>query len=385
MNTKLKHISLLSATVFLMNFLNGCNLPVANLTGDQVMEKDQNLIVQANISMDESNINSLAAGQISDVLVSEGDIVTKDQQLVVLDSDSVQAQKDSAEAAVTQAEAGVKQAQSAKKQAEATLQSVINGATQEELDQLKGAVEIAKSNIDNAQSAYNVAKEMYERYKALYDNGSTSKAELEAKEASFQSAETALNNAKSNLDINNAKYTQAVNGATAEDIAKAQSGVDQAQASIEKAEGALAQAKASVANVNSALNKCTLSAPIDGIVKTVNVKNGDVVSSGMPSVVITDIYNPYITCNVNETDLSKVELGQEVTIKLPAYENQEVKGKVVNINKNADFATKKATNDNGSFDILSYGVKVEFEDMEELDSLGITPRADMTVFVDFGK
>ena len=43
---------------------------------------------------------------------------------------------------------------------------------------------------------------------------------------------------------------------------------------------------------------------------------------------------------------------------------------------------KKATNDNGDFDILSYGVKVEFKDLEKLD---IDLHAGMTAFVDFGK
>lgn len=89
-------------------------MPLANLTGNEIMEKSQNLIVQANISMDESNINSLTSGQISEVLVREGDIVTKGQQLVVLDSDSVQSQKDVAEVAVVQAEAVIKQATAAK-------------------------------------------------------------------------------------------------------------------------------------------------------------------------------------------------------------------------------------------------------------------------------
>lgn len=377
---KVKKIVLLSTMIFAMNSIVGCNL-----TGNEVIAKNQTLIVQANISMDESNINSLTSGQISEVLVNEGDIVTKDQQLVVLDSDSVKAQKDQAEAGVSQAEAGVRQASAAKEQAEATLQSVKNGATQEEIEQLKSAIEIAKSNIDNAQSAYDLAKEMYDRYSALYDAGATSKAELEGKEVNLQSAKTTLDNAKSNLDINSEKYTKAVNGATAEDIAKAQAGVDQAQAAVEKAQGALDQAKATVDNVNTILNKCTLVSPVDGVVKTVNVKNGDMVSSGMPNVVVTDIYNPYITCNIKETDLSKVDLNQEVTIKLPAYEDQEFKGKVVSINKNADFATKKATNDNGSFDILSYGVKVEFEDLDELENLGVSLRANMTTFVDFGK
>ena len=121
------------------------------------------------------------------------------------------------------------------------------------------------------------------------------------------------------------------------------------------------------------------------LVNKEDLKNGDLVSSGMPTVLVTETSNPSMTCNIKETDLDKVDLGQEVTIKLPAYDNQEFKGKVTNINKNADFATKKATNDNGDFDILSYGVKVEFDDLEELSDKGITLRANMTTFVDFGK
>lgn len=111
---KLKKTILLSTIILAINSFEGCNLPLANLTGNEIMEKSQNLIVQANISMDESNINSLTSGQISEVLVREGDIVTKGQQLVVLDSDSVQSQKDAAEVAVVQAEAGIKQATAAK-------------------------------------------------------------------------------------------------------------------------------------------------------------------------------------------------------------------------------------------------------------------------------
>ena len=43
--------------------------------------------------------------------------------------------------------------------------------------------------------------------------------------------------------------------------------------------------------------------------------------------------------------LSKVKLNQEVSIKLSEYGDKTFKGKVVLINKNADFAMKKATKD----------------------------------------
>ena len=383
---KLKKLMVLLLVTLSVNSIMGCNLPFAHVTGDQIVTgKNQNLVIQANIKMDESNINSLTGGQISEVLVSEGDSVTKGQALVALDCDSLLAQKAQAEAGVSQAQAAKAQAEAGKAQAEAALQKAKNGATEEELNQLKSAIDIAKSNIDNAQSAYDVAKSNYDRTKVLYDSGAATAAELEGKEASLQNAQSSLDNAKSNLEINNEKYNSAVKGAKAEDIEQAQAAVDQAQAGVEQAQAGIEQAQAALDQINVTLEKCSLISPVDGIVTTLNVKNGDLVSSGMPAVVVTEVTNPSMTCNIKETDLDKVHLGQEVTIKLPAYEGQEVKGKVTNINKNADFATKKATNDNGDFDILSYGVKVEFEDLEDLKNRGIELRANMTTFVDFGK
>lgn len=383
---KLKKLTMLLLVVLSVNGFMGCSLPFAHVTGDQIVTgNSQNLVIQSSIKMNESNVNSLTGGQISEVLVKEGDTVTKGQPLVALDCNSILAQKAQAEAGLEQAKAAVGQAQAGKAQAEAALQKAKNGATQEELNQLKSAIDIAKANIDNAQAAYDVTKSTYDRIKALYDAGAATQAELEGKESALQNAQTSLDNAKSNLEINNEKYNSAVKGAKAEDIAQAQAAVDQAQAGIEQAQASVNKAQAAIDQINDTLEKCCLVSPVDGVVTTVNVKNGDLVSSGMPSVVVTDTYNPSMTCNVKETDLSKVELGQEVTIKIPAYEGQEFKGKVTNINSNADFATKKATNDNGDFDILSYGIKVEFDNLEELKENGINLRANMTTFVDFGK
>ena len=79
--------------------------------------------------------------------------------------------------------------------------------------------------------------------------------------------------------------------------------------------------------------------------------------------------------------LPRVKLDQEVDITLAALGKTKYKGKVVRINKEADFATKKASNE-ADWDILTYGIKVTFEDLTGLqDEL----RSGMTAYVDFGK
>ncbi|CAI3195197.1 HlyD family secretion protein [Clostridium neonatale] len=351
---KIKKIKLILTLIILVNLVTGCSLPLANITGDQIVEGQTNLVVQSNVSMDESNINSLAAGKIKEVDVSEGDIVKKGQVLAIIDSDAILAQKQAVEASIETIKAQIASAEAGKRAAEAKLQDTKNGTREQQLDQLENAYKLAQSD--------------YDRVKALYDIGASTEAELEGVKAKLDSA----------ID----QYDLAKEGATAETIAAVQAQVDQADAGISAAKGQLKQAEASLAQVEVSLGYTTLTAPVDGVVTKVNVKNGDLVSSGMPVVVVTETANPSITCNVKETELSKVKLNQEVSIKLSVYGDKAFKGKVVQINKNADFAMKKATNDNGDFDILSYGVKVEFKDLEKLD---IDLHAGMTAFVDFGK
>lgn len=351
---KTKKIKLILTLIISLNLVTGCSLPLANITGDQIVKGQTNLVVQSNVSMDESNINSLAAGKIKEVIVSEGDVVKRGQVLATIDSDAIIAQKHAVEASIETIKAQISSAEAAKRAAEAKLQETKNGTRQQQLDQL--------------ETAYKLAQSDYDRVKALYDIGASTEAELEG--------------VKAKLDSAISQYDLAKEGATAETIAAVQAQVDQADAGISAAEGQLKQAEASLAQVEVSLSYTTLTAPVDGVVTKVNVKNGDLVSSGMPVVVVTDTANPSITCNIKETELSKVKLNQEVSIKLSEYGDKTFKGKVVLINKNADFAMKKATNDNGDFDILSYGVKVEFEDLEKLD---IDLHAGMTTFVDFGK
>jgi HlyD family secretion protein len=79
----------------------------------------------------------------------------------------------------------------------------------------------------------------------------------------------------------------------------------------------------------------------------------------MPLATLTSKEKPYIEINVKETDLGLVHLGAEVEITLVAYPDDTFHGKIVNVNRKPDFATKRATNNNGDFDVLSYGVKIE--------------------------
>jgi len=208
-----------------------------------------------------------------------------------------------------------------------------------QLDQANARVAATKAQLTAARATQQFAQTSYNRVKGLFEKGLATQADFD--------------------DISNKQ--------------------NQANAGLSAVESQSAQAEAGLAEVKTYLNKATIQAPSKGLVTMVNVEVGELVSSGMPLVVITDLESPWIQCSIKETDLSRVTVDQPVTVRLPAYQDKVFQGRVVRINKDADFAVKRATNANGEFDVVSFGVKVELVNPDK------PLYAGMTAFVDFGQ
>ena len=307
--------------------------------------------IRSSITMDESNVNALTAGKIGKILVSEGEKVKKGQILVELDTQILMDQKAAAEAASNQAKAA--------------LDTVKKGATAEQIQQLEQAVVIAKSTLSTAELNYNDAKKNLDRMQLLFDSDIISQSEFEAVQKGASAALEGMTQAQANLKITESKYAEARRGATPEQVAQATAAYDAAMAAVSQ--------------IEHTIENCTLKSPIDGVVTKINVKSGDNVSAGLPAVVVTDCYNPYITCNLDETELGNVTEGDPVEIRLIS-DDTVYDGKIALISKAPDFAAKKATTYT-EFDIMSYGVKVKFA--EDAKALADQLYSGMTVTVDF--
>ncbi len=349
----MKHKSIIITLIAIVaSTFTGCSTNLSTLTGDGLVKKNSGeLIVQGNIETKEININSKTAGKITEIKVEEGNSIKNGQVLITIDNSTLVAKEAQTKAKIDAATGQMKAGEAAKGIAQAQLQKAQNGLRPEEIASLK-------TRLDLAQSTYN-------RVKALFDKEYAPKAELDK--------------AQTELEVIQQQYDIAKQGARSEDIAAAQAQVNQASASIQAAQGLIKEAEGGVSEVQSLINDTTIAAPSNGIINHLNVEVGELISPGMPLLVITNTTTPWIECNVKETDLSKAKLNQVVSVKLPAYANQKFKGKIVRINEKPDFAVKRATNDNGDFDILSYGVKVELTDVNKPLHQG------MTALVDFGK
>lgn len=340
-----------TSLVIITSFFTGCS-NVAALTGDNLTKKStSNLVVQGNIETKEVNINSKIAGKITSIKIAEGDSIKSGQVLITIDNSALVAKDAQAKAQIDAATGQMKAAEAAKEAAQAALSKAQNGARPDE--------------IAEAKSQYDLAKATYDRVNGLFSKGYAAKED-------FDKAQTAMNVAEN-------QYNIAKDGARPEDIAALQAQVNQADATIQAYQAQIKQAEGGQNEAQSYIADTTITAPSDGIVNQLNVEVGELVSTGMPLLVITNTTKPWIECNVKETDLSKAKLNQTVSVKIPAYPKEKFTGKIVRINEKPDFAVKRATNDNGDFDVLSYGVKVELADVNK------TLHQGMTALVDFGK
>lgn len=103
--------------------------------------------------------------------------------------------------------------------------------------------------------------------------------------------------------------------------------LDQAEASLEKAQSSLD-------TTQDTYDDYTVTAPISGTVITKAVKQGEKVKNGNSSTtlaVIYDMSSVTFQMNIDELDISSVEVGQTVEVSADAFSNQLFTGKVTSI------------------------------------------------------
>lgn len=332
----------------------------------------------------EVDLSFKMGGSIEQLSLKEGDEVKAGQVVATLSSAEILAKKEQAEAAyklslirLDQAKKGVSvtdnssnaqvdQAKAAVNSAQAQLDANKNGARSEEITQLK-------AKLQAAQTSNQIAATNLERMKKLMAEGAVpqvkveeaqmqadkAQAEFKAAEEQLKMAQTGsrkeqVDAAQAQLDQAKAAYNQAVAG-------RGQVGLKELD--VKSAEANVMQAKGALAEMEAYVNNTKLTAPVDGIVKSVAVQKGELVSQGFTVLTIQTKSDNYVKFYVNEYMLANVKTGDQVKLFVPAL-SREVDAKVVTVAPAADFAVKKATQELGDRDIRSFQVKLLVSDPE---------------------
>ena len=148
-------------------------------------------------------------------------------------------------------------------------------------------------------------------------------------EADLGLSKVRLENAKSQLIRGEALHTEgSIADKDFEDI----------QENYASAQSAVVRTQVSLENANISLDDTIVRSPTEGTVISRNVEVGQVISS--PSVAVgggtilmrmADLGNVRVRALVDEIDVGKVKVGQEVSIKVSAYRDRQFFGKVAKI------------------------------------------------------
>jgi len=153
-----------------------------------------------------------------------------------------------------------------------------------------------------------------------------------------------------------------------DDLATIQAGPQQDD--IELAEAKYAVAVASLEEAQEALHGAVMVAPFDGTIITADADVGDLVGVSTKIAAIADLNDLEITAHVDETEISKLQLGQVANITFDAFPGLRFRGEILEIPLEGSL----------SQNIVTYDVRVSLEGVEEVDvSPGMT--ANLTIVV----
>jgi HlyD family secretion protein len=145
------------------------------------------------------------------------------------------------------------------------------------------------------------------------------------RQAEAQLANTRANHTLSKLSVDRARGLFAKNLVSQQEL-------DQAEAQFQQASAQLLIQTASVENAKTDLSRCTLYAPIDGIVidRVAEVGKTVAASFNAPTLftLVNDLAQMQIKAAVAEADIGNVEVGQDVTFTVDAFPNRQFRGRV---------------------------------------------------------
>ncbi|HEY8184827.1 MAG TPA: efflux RND transporter periplasmic adaptor subunit [Pyrinomonadaceae bacterium] len=262
-------------------------------------------------------LTSEVAGRIEEIYVNAGDQVTQGKPLVRIDPTQLQSSQEAQWAAAQQAINDVQSARNAVSNAEQGLvvaESSVASARQQ-LVALQTAV-------DRAQVDLNTAQRELKRYSDLIETGVASRLEYDTARDRYDQAKIALQTAKANLESQRIAVKEAIERANLQKIA-----VQEAKTGIKSSEMRASQQQALLRGQSSQRSKATQLSPLNGVVADIPTRVGEyavATLSTTPLMTIADMSTINVEVNVDETEISNVEVGQQAKVKVDALGDKEL-------------------------------------------------------------
>ena len=308
----------------------------------------------------------MVSGQVAQVLVSDTQQVKKGDVLAIIDNRDAKIAVAEAEAALTKAKR--QYTQSSANSSSLSSQILISADD----------INSAKAQVAQAEVALKQTQGEFARRQQLNATGAISKEE-------FTKSQSALDNAKANVDVAKASLAQTESKRKA-----AQSNLDANEALIRGAsqnstpDVLVAQAKLDAALLD--LQRTEIKAPLDGVVARRSIQVGQRIAPGASLMKIVPLAELYVDANFKESQLKNVKAGQKATLTSDLYgKDVEYHGTVIGFSggTGSAFALIPAQNATGNWIKVVQRLPVRIKlDPKELAEHPLRVGLSMTAEVD---
>ena len=258
----------------------------------------------AQLDADIVSIKSSVAGYIKTVHFKDNQQVKKGDLLITIDDTDLKTRVAQAQAALENAKANLISVQnnSAAYNENANASALSSSSVEQTINSAKARLTVAQANFKRIENMFNAKAAT----QAQYD---VAKADVEVAQSQYEGA---VNQFKSS-----AAQSQGIRSQAQAQVAQ----ITLAQAMVRQRETELALAQ-------TQLDHSKITAPCDGIVTKRAVEEGQYITIAQPLCSAIDKTHLWVTANFKETQVKKIKPGQEVEVKLDAFPDLKITGKV---------------------------------------------------------
>lgn len=349
------------------------NISSADLTLQSVLLDSDKILGIDNTSYNTSFKNVLGALNSSTLYSAQNSYATVKQQKQQLDSElsglTANSPKMSIETAGTQASTAAQSAKTHLENMQALLDATITSSSfsQTQLDGFKSDISSLRTNINSTISSLSggvqsisSAKNSLSNLQITYDKAVANLDAVKQQDANnIANAEAQIQTKEIALESAQNSYNALIAPPKQTDLESLIIQVNQAKTNLDKAQ--------------YDVDRATLTSPIDGQVVLINGQVGDLISSNSSSsTAFATIMNKntlFAEVNVEEGDISQIQLGQKAYVTFDAVNGLQLEGQVT-------FVSMTATT--SSSGIVTYPVRVVLNDVGQSDV-----KEGMTAYVKF--
>ncbi len=322
-------------------------------------------------------LTSEVPGRIEEIYVNAGDQVVQGKPLVRIDPTQLQSSQEAQWAA---AQASMNDVQSARNAVSSAQQSLV--VAEASVSSARQQLVALQTSVDRALVDLNTAQRELKRYTDLIEAGVASRFEYDAARDRYDQAKIAVETARANLESQKIAVKETVERANQQRIA-----VGDARTGIKSSEMRASQQQALLRGQSSQRSKATQVSPLNGVVADIPTRVGEYAVAGLsttPLMTIADMSTINVEVNVDETEISKVDVGQQVKVKVDALGEKEIQAVVTQKNP---LAISKSDTQGGLStrvnvqEAKEFKVTVELRDLTDEVRNGLRPGMSATATV----